>query len=210
MAVISLVLNPIWSLLYLNRGRFAARYFIFLCIAMLFPFIAAHRNWLAGDPVEIATILGWGILTVCFIHGIFIASYWKDERPFRWYAHGGNTVYLVLAIGGIYMLVRHLAYEPLYIPYTSMSPTFSRGDYVLMNKIIGTLKQGDVIAVRQDARNMTHVLRITAMPAHADGYYLLGGDNNVARVQVKREHIRGTVPYILWSKKHRKMLIDVR
>ncbi len=71
-------------------------------------------------------------------------------------AHGaGEWLVLVAVAIAVSLLIRVFAFQPFYIPSSSMVPTLQRGDKVLVNKLsyrVGDIHRGDVIVFERPPR----------------------------------------------------------
>lgn len=136
--VVSLLLSPMLGMFYLGKGRKGLAYLGVEALAFAVPYIAAHFEILAGEPVLIQNYALLFVRIFGTAHCFIVAKRVRGERPRVWFARWYSIVALIIAapiLGGLAALViRTAAFEPYNIPSASMLPTLRVGDHVLVSK----------------------------------------------------------------------------
>ncbi len=103
----------------------------------------------------------------------------------------------IICITTVYFTCGYFKFYAIAIASGSMSPTFNKGDIVVIEKIKNKKQQinvGDIIAYDYDNKIIVHRL-IKIININGEKFYYTKGDanNSIDNYKIKREQIRGTV-----------------
>ena len=130
-AIISIALNPVLGMCYLNKGKIALAYLGFIAVAV---FLIIHGKWHEIAGLDPHLLLIGPLIIAGTIHCYFTARNGGQFGPAKWYARWQILLLLLLLSGLAQLSCRTFLYEPFYIPADSMSPTIVRGNYLFVSK----------------------------------------------------------------------------
>lgn len=173
-------------------------YKIGLVAMMILPPIIPKYDWYM---LGVSSLL----LTICIYLVIDRSQQRRHIQSHRHYERAFTTMWIITMAGMVLFMTGAFVYKPVVIMSDSMSPIFTRGSVVVVQKIESTMDItiGDIIQYEADGRTITH--RVIAIDNDSDGkgtrVFTTKGDNNPSRdppITARQVVgiIRSTIPYI--------------
>ena len=189
---VSLILGPIISMCYINKGRIAFFYFLALIMTLILSFVVVYFDVLNTNPFDLFDINLLLLQIVGTIHSYVIAKDSDYSQPMKWYNSLLKAIAVIIALPlACAFMFRIYCYEPFHIPSASMSPNIVIGDYIFAKKFTYNNelpKRGDIIVYKANY-NVKYMKRVIGLPN--DTIQLKDGIVYINNIPVPRKYISG-------------------
>lgn len=187
-------------LVYINGAKASIMYRLFMLIPPFIVPIIPNYDWFATAIVGITVPLGVYVY-MNYIHVNKTEKLSKRERK-----NYSPTVYLpvfvfIALLAGFVIGV--FKYQPIAVLSGSMSPTFNRGDAVIIEKLNtrekNELKKGDIIQFVSGTKYVVHRINDITNDEYGNKLFITKGDHNNAidYDKVHLENVKGKVAAIV-------------
>lgn len=195
--LISLLLGPVFGMLYLAKGWVALFYFTLSLFLFLMPHIASIGQVLSYETLEFELMLS-AIHLAGMMHCYWLCGHKEYHYLSRWYSGWKGLLILVVLPVCVALLFRQYAYEPFVLRTNSMAPNYVKKQTVWVKKFAyrdAVPQRGDVIAFRNG--NVIYIKRLVGMPD--EEIQMIGGvlhinASPVDYVIVDEKHHQETLP----------------
>ena len=175
--LLSFVLSPFASMLYLGRGRRAIAYLLLIILAGLSPLLmeanAVVRYW----PVVIV-----GIWMVGLADSARVARHHRQEFSGPWYSTWYGVAGMMALLALVHVANRTFVVTAVRMTSAGMEPALIVSDYVLASRWNANApRRGDIVVFRHPATSHLHTSRVTGTPGETVTY-------REKRVTVPPEH----------------------
>ncbi len=187
-------------LVYIGGAKFSIVYRLFMTLPPFIVPIIPNFEWFASAVVGVVTPLAIYI----YMNYVHVK---KTERLSRRERSKYNPVVYVptfLFIGLLAGFVMGLfKYQPIAVLSGSMSPTFDRGDAVVVNKLTtkekDELKKGDIIQFVSGNKYVVHRIVSITNDNYGNKLFVTKGDHNNAidMNKVSMEDVKGKVSFVI-------------
>ena len=187
-------------LVYIGGAKFSIMYRIFVTIPPFIVPIIPSLDWFASAIVGVTLPLAIYI----YLNYIHVN---RSERLSKREKRNYNPVIYVPVFAFIALLAGFVMglfkYQPIAVLSGSMSPTFNRGDAVVVNKLTtkekDELKKGDIIQFVSGTRYVVHRIVDITNDERGNKLFITKGDHNnaVDADKVALENVKGKVSFVI-------------
>ena len=187
-------------LVYIGGAKFSIIYRLFVTVPPFIVPIIPHLDWFAQ------AIIGITLPLIVFIYLNYVHVN-RSERLSRRERKSYNPVVyvpvfaLIIIVAGFVMGL--FKYQPIAVLSGSMSPTFNRGDAVVVRKLTDAekqeLKEGDIIQFISGTRYVVHRIYDITNDEYGNKLFITKGDNNntIDSGTVSLDRVIGKVSFVI-------------
>lgn len=187
-------------LVHIGGAKLSIIYRLFIIFPPLFVPIIPNLDWF------VTAIIGVALPVAIYVYLNYINVNKSPRLSRREKAEYNPIVYtptvivIILALG---FVIGVFKYQPVAILSGSMSPTFNRGDAVVVNKLTTSeksqLKKGDIIQFVSGTKYVVHrIIKVTNDTYGNKAFITKGDHNNIQDYgQVQMENIKGKVSFVI-------------
>ena len=187
-------------LVYIGGAKFSIIYRLFMTLPPFIVPIIPSFEWFASAVVGVTVPLAIYV----YMNYVHVK---KTERLSRREKRNYNPVIYVPAFAFIGLLAGFVMglfkYQPIAVLSGSMSPTFERGDAVVINKLTTSekdeLKKGDIIQFVSGSKYVVHRIVNITNDEYGNKLFVTKGDHNNAIdvSKVALEDVKGKVSFVI-------------
>ena len=187
-------------LVYIGGAKFSIIYRLFVTIPPFLVPIIPNLDWFATAIVGVTLPLAIYVY-MNYVHVNKAERLSKRERrTYNPVVYVPVFAFIALLAGFVMGLFK---YQPIAVLSGSMSPTFNRGDAVVVNKLTtrekGELKKGDIIQFVSGTKYVVHRIVDITNDAYGNKQFITKGDHNNAidADKVALEDVKGKVSFVI-------------
>ena len=187
-------------LVYIGGAKFSIIYRLFVTIPPFIVPIIPNLDWFAS------AIVGVTLPLAIYIYMNYVHVN-RSERLSKRERRSYNPVVYVPVFAFIALLAGFVMglfkYQPIAVLSGSMSPTFNRGDAVVVNKLNtkekGELKKGDIIQFVSGTKYVVHRIVEVTNDNYGNKQFITKGDHNntIDEGKVALEDVKGKVSFVI-------------
>ena len=187
-------------LVYIGGAKFSIVYRLFITVPPFIVPIIPNLDWFG------TAIVGVTLPLAIYIYMNYVHVN-KSERLSKRERRSYNPVIYVPVFAFIALIAGFVMglfkYQPIAILSGSMSPTFNRGDAVVINKLNtrekGELKKGDIIQFVSGTKYVVHRIVDVTNDSYGNKMFITKGDHNNANDadKVALEDVKGKVSFVI-------------
>ena len=187
-------------LVYIGGAKFSIIYRMFVTMPPFLVPIIPNLDWFASAIVGVTLPLGVYI----YMNYVHVN---RSERLSKRERRSYNPVIYVPVFAFIALLAGFVMglfkYQPIAVLSGSMSPTFNRGDAVVVNKLTtrekDELKKGDIIQFVSGTKYVIHRIVDITNDSYGNKQFITKGDHNNANDtgKVALEDVKGKVSFVI-------------
>ena len=187
-------------LVYIGGAKFSIIYRLFVTIPPFIVPIIPNLDWFAS------AIVGVTLPLAIYIYMNYVHVN-RSERLSKRERRSYNPVVYVPVFAFIALLAGFVMglfkYQPIAVLSGSMSPTFNRGDAVVVNKLNtkekGELKKGDIIQFESRTKYVVHRIVEVTNDNYGNKQFITKGDHNntIDEGKVALEDVKGKVSFVI-------------
>ena len=187
-------------LVYIGGAKFSIIYRLFVTLPSFIVPIIPNLDWFGTAIVGVTLPLAIYIY-LNYVHVNRSERLSKRERrSYNPVVYVPVFIFIGLLAGFVMGLFK---YQPIAVLSGSMSPTFNRGDAVVVNKLTtrekGELKKGDIIQYVSGTKYVVHRIVDITNDERGNKLFITKGDhnNNVDADKVALENVKGKVSFVI-------------
>ena len=187
-------------LVYIGGAKFSIIYRLFVTLPSFIVPIIPNLDWFGTAIVGVTLPLAIYIyLNYVYVNRSERLSK-RERRSYNPVVYVPVFIFIGLLAGFVMGLFK---YQPIAVLSGSMSPTFNRGDAVVVNKLTtrekGELKKGDIIQYVSGTKYVVHRIVDITNDERGNKLFITKGDHNntVDADKVALENVKGKVSFVI-------------